>query len=257
MKKNVVLINRWVSAAGFTSFETYIDQDAFRVHYLVTAGSRSAIQAPAERVSMPQDWEFDTLVAELERLISAHGAIDCLIAMAERDLLVAGRLREHFGIRGQTFAEARKFIDKGIMKQMIADAGIETPRFRELADGAEGLQFPLILKPKCEASSRGVAKVSSPAELAAMSAGLHAHDYLLEEFCPDGIYHLDGFVYQGEIEFQMSNQYVGTCLGHAHGQPLGSIQVTDTAIIASFRAFAGRVEFFERVTQRAEFAVFA
>ncbi|HXS99530.1 MAG TPA: hypothetical protein VN915_02545 [Elusimicrobiota bacterium] len=241
MKKNVVLINRWTSAVGFTSFETYIDQEAFCAHYLVTAGSRSAIQAPAERVCMLQDLEFDTIAAELERLIAAHGAIDCLIAMAEKDLLVAGQLRECFGIPGQTFAEARKFIDKGIMKQVIAAAGIETPRFRELADGPEGLQFPLILKPKCEASSRGVEKVTSPAELAAKSAGLRARDYLLEEFCPDGIYHLDGFVDRGEIVFLMSNQYVGTCLAHAHGQPLGSVQATDPARTASFRGFAGRV----------------
>jgi hypothetical protein len=241
MKKNVVLINRWTSAVGFTSFETYVDQDAFRMHYLVTAGSRGAIQAPAERVSVLQDLELDALAAELERLIAAHGAIDCLIAMAEKDLLTAGRLRERFGIRGQTLAEARKFIDKGIMKRMIAEAGIETPRFRELADGPEGLRFPLILKPKREAGSRGVEKVSSPAELAAKSAGLRPRDYLLEEFCPDGIYHLDGFVYQGEIVFQMSNQYIGTCLGHAHGRPMGSVQVTDPARIASFRVFAGRV----------------
>lgn len=46
--------------------------------------------------------------------------------------------------------------------------------------------------------------------------------YQLEEFVTGDILHFDGLVADGELLTTTASRYVGTCLGYANGEPLGS-----------------------------------
>lgn len=52
-------------------------------------------------------------------------------------------------------------------------------------------------------------------------------DVELEEFIVGNIFHIDGFVFAGEVLFCVASQYVGTCLNYINGQPLASHSVED------------------------------
>jgi D-alanine-D-alanine ligase len=83
-------------------------------------------------------------------------------------------------------------LDKVITKKMLIAAGIPTPRFAELADAQDAwkidLNYPLIAKPKCEGSSKGLRKsslVSNAKELEAQAKWLietYRQPALVEEF---------------------------------------------------------------------------
>ncbi|WP_240097487.1 D-alanine--D-alanine ligase [Thermomonas flagellata] len=80
-------------------------------------------------------------------------------------------------------------MDKVRTKQVWIAAGLPTPRFVRLAPGADlraaarGLGLPVFVKPSCEGSSVGVARVQAEADLAAAEAVARAYggEMLMEE----------------------------------------------------------------------------
>lgn len=83
-------------------------------------------------------------------------------------------------------------LDKIITKKMLLAEGIPTPRFAEVRDPADAwrvdLRYPLIAKPRCEGSSKGMRKsslVTTPQELERQTAWLidtYKQPALVEEF---------------------------------------------------------------------------
>jgi hypothetical protein len=49
--------------------------------------------------------------------------------------------------------------------------------------------------------------------------------YEIEEFIEGPILHIDGLVQSSKVLIQIPSRYIGTCLGYAQGQPLGSVQI--------------------------------
>ena len=84
-------------------------------------------------------------------------------------------------------------LDKSLAKQVVASAGVPTPRFvvadRESGIDAHGLRFPLIVKPAFEGSSVGVRLSSRVADEAALRREVarvlegYAQPVLVEEYC--------------------------------------------------------------------------
>ena len=85
-------------------------------------------------------------------------------------------------------------LDKPVAKRIVASQGYPTPRFQQcsspeaLDEGA--LSFPVIVKPACEGSSKGVrlaSRATSPAEAKTMIrfvTGTYGQEALVEEFVP-------------------------------------------------------------------------
>ncbi len=83
-------------------------------------------------------------------------------------------------------------LDKAVAKQLIAAAGIPTPRWHVVEDAGHrvALEFPLLAKPLAEGSSMGI-RVSSRAERPSELRGHierllgdYSQPVLVEEFCP-------------------------------------------------------------------------
>jgi len=112
------------------------------------------------------------------------------------------------------------------------------PRFVSLPAALRGGESqvpwtgPSVLKPRSGASSEGVrtfATVSELLEHARTEFGTPADDTLagweLEEFVEGPIIHIDGLLAAGEPVIIVASRYIGTCLGFAEGQPVGSVQI--------------------------------
>lgn len=97
-------------------------------------------------------------------------------------------------------------LDKVVTKILMRDAGVPTPRYRVMScadDGADGLRFPLVIKPRHESTSYGLHLVYNDQELAQAVASVveeYQQEALVEEYI-DGREFCVGMLGNDEMEF--------------------------------------------------------
>lgn len=141
--------------------------------------------------------------------------IQRIAALDDFDVEVAGDLREHLRLPGLNASTARRFRDKLAMRQTARDLGIRVPEFTGLFHHPKVDEFlrrvppPWLLKPRSEASAAGIRKLHQPAEVWAEMERLGDQQsfFLLEQFIPGDLYHVDSLVHQGRVIFAEVNGY--------------------------------------------------
>lgn len=151
--------------------------------------------------------------------------IDRLVALDDFDVEKAAYLREEFRIPGMGQTTARYFRDKLAMRVRAKENGVPVPAFAnlfndvELTHFANTVEYPCLVKPRGEASATGIKKVHSSDELwqHVHSLGEERVDYLVEQFRPGDVYHVDSISHDGEIVFCQVSKYLSTPFEVAHG----------------------------------------
>lgn len=165
--------------------------------------------------------------------------IDRIVALEEFDVINAGHLREHLRIPGMTASEARRFRDKLTMCDLVSAAGIRVPDFLRVTNRAEIAEYlsrvpgPWVLKPRLDVSAIGIKKLGSAEEVWSAIDELEQRPslrerpsyFLLEQFIPGDVYHVDSLVYGGEPVFAGVNRYGRPPMDVAHG---GGVFLTHT-----------------------------
>lgn len=200
--------------------------------YLVTSQKHSdkawAKDAIDDIFYMQQDpdneWNMEDAATGLAWLMRSK-RIDRIVALDDFDVEKGAYLREHFRIPGMGQTTARHFRDKLAMRIEARDAGIRVPGFTALFNDAAINDFvrdfpgPWIVKPRGQASATGMKKVYSAEELWAHihSLGDQRHHYLVEQFKPGTVYHVDSLSVGGKVIFSRASQYLATPFEVAHG----------------------------------------
>jgi biotin carboxylase len=81
--------------------------------------------------------------------------------------------------------------------------------YDELRDFVNRVAPPWLLKPRSEASALGIRRIEEPEQLWRIleDLGDEQSRYLLEQFVPGDIFHVDSIVSEGEVKFQAVHQY--------------------------------------------------
>jgi biotin carboxylase len=151
--------------------------------------------------------------------------IDRIVALDDFDVEKAALLREHFRIAGMGQTTARYFRDKLAMRTKAAEAGIRVPGFIGLFNDKAINDFiathpgPWMIKPRSEASATGIKKLHNDHDLweAIHSLGDRRHEYLVEQFKPGHVYHVDSLTLNGRVIFSWNSQYIAPPFDVAHG----------------------------------------
>ncbi|PMD99435.1 ATPase [Siphonobacter sp. BAB-5405] len=151
--------------------------------------------------------------------------IDRIVALDDFDVEKGAFFRETFRLPGMGQTVARYFRDKLAMRMKAAEAGLRVPTFSALFNDAEvnafadSVTFPVVVKPRGEASTAGIRKVWNKDELWQVihSLGDRRHEFLVEQFKPGHVYHVDALTYQGKVLFNWVSQYLSTPMEVAHG----------------------------------------
>lgn len=151
--------------------------------------------------------------------------IDRIVALDDFDVEKAALLRESFRIPGMGQTTARYFRDKLAMRMKAKEAGIRVPGFTALFNNEEINEFvkkypaPWMIKPRSEASAAGIRKLHDVEALwdAINSLGDQRHEYLVEQFKPGDVYHVDALSVQGRVVFIWASQYLAPPFDVAHG----------------------------------------
>jgi biotin carboxylase len=110
---------------------------------------------------------------------------------------------------------ARYFRDKLAMRMKARDEGLPVPEFihvlnhQKLNEFMQRVPAPWVLKPRSLAGSIGVKKISSAEEFwsAFDRLGDQQSFYLLEQYVPGDIFHVDTITYEKELLFSIASKY--------------------------------------------------
>jgi len=169
-----------------------------------------------------------------------HG-VDLIISSSEDDVLRCARLRERLGLPGQDLRSALAYRDKLVMVTAAAAAGLAVPRSLplgrpgDLLDFAADVGLPIVVKPRREAASIGVAILRSREDLTAFLAGGampavggRADWWLAQEFIDAPLCHVDGIVAGGAVLHCWPSRYSG-----GSAETVASASVLSSTLLAA------------------------
>jgi len=188
---------------------------------LVTSHSLEHAAWPRESIDeffyvpdVDKTWNINDVMLGLSHVAKTEN-IDRIVALDEFDVETAAILREHLRVAGMGQTTARYFRDKLAMRTRAASEGLPVPAFihvlnhRKLNDFMERVPSPWVLKPRSIAGSIGMKKLHNSGEFwdAVNQLGDQQSFYLLEQFIPGDIYHVDTITYEKQVVFSVASKY--------------------------------------------------
>ena len=152
-------------------------------------------------------------------------AIDRVVALDDFDVEMAAALREHLRLPGMGETTVRHFRDKLAMRMKARENGLNVPDFVHvlnhgaLARFMENTPAPWVLKPRSMAGAIGIKKIHRAEELwpALELLGDMQSFYLLEQFVPGDIFHVDSIVSEKQVVFAIASGYGRPPMEVSHG----------------------------------------
>jgi len=153
-----------------------------------------------------------------------HRHIDRIVALDEFDMENVAALREHLRLPGIGQTTIRYFRDKLAMRAQAREAGVLVPEFVHVLNHDDLREFmarvpgPWLLKPRSQASGIGLKKIQAPDELWPWldQLGDQQSHFLLEQFVPGSVYHVDGVVSERSVVFAEAHAYGAPPLDVSH-----------------------------------------
>jgi len=189
------------------------------LHVLLTTNDKSKDEPwPRENIDeffhMPDLGKLPDIIHAVAYL-ARNRQIDLIVALDDFDVETAAHLREHLRLPGMSDSLARNFRDKLAMRTTARNAGLLVPEFTgvfnydHLRDFMARVSPPWLLKPRSEASSMGIKKINLADELWPIleSLGDQQSFFVMEQFVPGDVYHVDGLVDNGDVLFSVAHKY--------------------------------------------------
>jgi len=171
-------------------------------------------EALEDIVTTPPDLTVEQILNTVSYLARSK-RFDRIVALDEFDLETAAQVREHMRVRGMGVTASAYYRDKLAMRIGAQDSGFLVPPFcrvlnyDELRGYMAAVPAPWLLKPRSEASALGIKKIAEPEQLwrALDELGDRQSRFLLEQFVPGDIFHVDSIVSEGKVVFSVAHQY--------------------------------------------------
>lgn len=197
-----------------------------RVLLLTVEKLRSAdwpLESIDEMFFMPEELPVQDLINAVS-FAARSQPIDRIVALDEFDMENVSALREHLRIPGMGLTTVRYFRDKLAMRARAKETGIAVPEFVPVLNYDALREFmarvpaPWLLKPRSQASGIGMKKIHEPTELWPWldQLGDKQSTYLLEQFIPGSVYHVDSVASDRDVVFAEAHAYGAPPLDTSH-----------------------------------------
>jgi biotin carboxylase len=186
-------------------------------------------------------WNREDLLKAVS-YVARHREIDRIVALDDFDVEVAAALREHLRIPGMGDTTVRYFRDKLAMRMKAREAGIAVPDFVHVLNHGRIQRFmdrvppPWVLKPRSMAGAIGIQKIRSQEEfwpVIERLGDMQSH-YLLEQFVPGDVFHVDSIIIDRKPVFAVASGYGRPPMEVAHQGDVFTTRILerDSAITA-------------------------
>lgn len=188
---------------------------------LLTSHSLASAEWPRESIDetfyipdADKKWKIDDVLLGVSYMARTEN-VDRIVPLDDFDVETAATLREHLRLAGMGDTTARYFRDKLAMRMKAREEGLEVPDFIHVLNYGRLREFlhrvppPWVLKPRSFAGSIGIKKIYSAEEFwaALEHLGDQQSFYLLEQYVPGDIYHVDSIFYERELLFAIASRY--------------------------------------------------
>jgi biotin carboxylase len=175
---------------------------------------RESIDETFYMPDVQKEWKLEDALLGVS-FMARNETIDRIVALDDFDVETAATLREHLRVPGMGDTTARYFRDKLAMRTKARDEGLLVPEFihvlnyNRLREFMQRVPPPWVLKPRSLAGSMGIKKIHNSDEFwAALELlGDRQSFYLLEQYVPGDIFHVDSIFYEREPLFSVASQY--------------------------------------------------
>jgi len=180
-------------------------------------------EAITEAFYIPEELPLQGLINAVSYMARSR-PIDRIVALDEFDMENVAALREHLRIPGMGLTTMRYFRDKLAMRGRATEEGIAVPEFvhvlnyDDLRDFMARVKPPWLLKPRSQASGIGMKKINHESELWPWldQLGDQQSFYLLEQFVPGEVFHVDSIVSERKVVFAEAHSYGSPPLDVSH-----------------------------------------
>ncbi len=196
-------------------------QEGCTVYLLTSESLRDTAAFPRESLAevfyMPDhalEWNPSVMVERVAHL-ARRIKFDAVVALDDFDVEKAALLREHFRLPGLGESATRKFRDKLAMRTSAAAAGLPVPPFTATANYVDLTNFvdtvpaPWVLKPRMLAGAIGIQKFTDREAFWRQlhQLGNQQSFYVLEQFIPGDIFHVDSLWFGGRMVTAIASVY--------------------------------------------------
>ncbi|SDY61354.1 glutathione synthetase, ATP-grasp domain [Evansella caseinilytica] len=253
-KKHALIIGDVNSVAN------YLNYDKFRYSIITSEYEETTIPHSVKELSesiytiiTPSYFDVTCFEVKLDELLSIskeiehkNGQLDAVIATHEHTVLPAAYIRSNLNVSGLEYEQAKLLRDKHLMKSAVKESvpTLDSIIVNENSSLDEIKSFinkhnKLILKPLNQAGSSGIVYFHS-AEKAInhIENNKPSGSFLLEEYVEYIVYHFDGMILDGKLQFVSVSEKVGNCFNFVNKrESLSTILINDKKIISKARDF--------------------
>ena len=182
---------------------------------------------PRESIDEYLYLQRDMPVADLKKgaaFLARRERIDRIVALDDFDVELGAMLREYLFVPGMGETTARAFRDKLAMRRRARSAGIPCPEFvhvlnhQAIHDWTQRVSPPWVMKPRAQAAAIGIRKLHTTDDLwkTIDTLGDMSAEYVLEQFIPGDVFHVDAIAYGKEVRFAIASRYKTPPMAVAH-----------------------------------------
>lgn len=233
-RRAVVLDRSGGKAVATEAGEEIIDVNDWDLTLVVDRPPRRRLPGGVEVVAVG-DFDEDRIRAAVH---AAHRErpIDRLSTSSEFFLTTIAALRDELGIPGKGYDYTRRVRDKWLMKMRSRTLGLRCMDGAIATDlsawaSARPADGRLVIKPRWGSGARGVSVAADSEQALAVTARLDKPgDFLVEDFNPAPMLHIDGIVWRSDVLLQVS-RYLRPCHVSGGSIPLSSVTSDDRATV--------------------------
>lgn len=178
------------------------------------------------------NYDTNQLIEKKALQLASRFSFVAIFARAEADIIRAAKLRELLNLPGQNIGSALAYRNKIVMKNHLRDSGIKLPQYQIAQDGCEVVKFveshgyPVVLKPFSASGSFNTFIINNEPQLDLYLQNPPAVEMEIETFIDGKMYHVDGLIVNGEINFIQPFEYVNDCLSFREDKYIGNVTVS-------------------------------
>jgi len=165
----------------------------------------------------------DLRAIELYHKYSYH----TILSSYEFDVIRTASIRDKFQLQGQTLKSALMYRNKLLMKETVRAKGIPTPVFQQITSPLDLFEFiqthgyPVVVKPIDGAGSMETFVLKNRQDLIQMLSPVFPENIMVESFVEGEIYHVDGMVIDGKVQFICTSKYLDPLVNYQPGSFTG------------------------------------